>query len=331
MSYKNFEQGIPSSRLQAWKEQEARELLRREMTSRWQQSERILGILRSTRSVTDSTEGVEAWYNGVRDYTVPHANPEQAPSWTPCSWFGSLFPEIQERFGRAFFEETVVGLNGSPLVRASVINEDFFAAMLGGEKRLGHRMVHLPGEGFLYHDPKVNAFAITSDQKVEILLSNYLIKCAETMGRNVDSKMLVKDHRRPSVLAGIVNRAKTVLEADLHFFGGINGARRHAHGIIIQPTAISAPEDFIHHAFTRSEGGSVVVGEAYQEFLRYCQMGNLTRVEFTEFKRVAKELVLEKFQLGLRHDIRTPEGRQTHGWKHIRLLPDPSGQAIEAA
>ena len=75
----------------------------------------------------------------------------------------------------------------------------------------------------------------------------------------------------------------------------------------------------------------MIVGEAYQEFLRYCQMGDLTRVEFKEFKPVAKELVLEKFQIGLRHDIRTPEGRQTHGWKHIRLLPDPSGQAIEAA
>jgi hypothetical protein len=75
----------------------------------------------------------------------------------------------------------------------------------------------------------------------------------------------------------------------------------------------------------------VVVGEAYQEFLRYCQMGNLTRVEFTEFKRVAKELVLEKFQLGLRHDIRTPEGRQTHGWKHVRLLPEPTMLANEAA
>ena len=66
-----------------------------------------------------------------------------------------------------------------------------------------------------------------------------------------------------------------------------------------------------------------MVGEAYQEFLRYCQMENLNRVQFIEFKRVAKELVLEKFQLGLRHDIRTPEGRQTHGWKHIRLLPEP--------
>jgi hypothetical protein len=51
-------------------------------------------------------------------------------------------------------------------------------------------------------------------------------------------------------------------------------------------------------------------------------MESLARVEFSRFKEVAKELVMEKFQLGLRHDIRTPEGRQTHGWKHLQLLPD---------
>jgi hypothetical protein len=44
-------------------------------------------------------------------------------------------------------------------------------------------------------------------------------------------------------------------------------------------------------------------------------------VEFSRFKEVARELVMEKFQLGLRHDIRTPEGPQTHGWKDLCLAP----------
>jgi hypothetical protein len=79
------------------------------------------------------------------------------------------------------------------------------------------------------------------------------------------------------------------------------------------------------------EGSVVIVSEAYQKFLGYCQRENLTRVEFTEFKRVARELVMEKFQLGLRHDVRTPEGRQTHGWRHIRLLSDHPAQVGEAA
>jgi len=196
---------------------------------------------------------------------------------------------------------------------------------------LGHRMVHCPGDGFWFYDPRVDAFCATSDSKVELLLSNYLVKCGEALEPFANTRLLLTEHRRPAVLSRIVNKAKTVLEADQRFFEGATAARRYANGRVLQPTLASAPQDFIHNAFKRSEGGSVIVSEAYQEFLRYCQMGNLTRVEFTEFKRVAKELVLEKFQLGLRHDIRTAEGRQTHGWKHIRLLPDPSGQAIDAA
>ena len=331
MGFREIDQGIPSSSREAWKKREAQEWLRQQLASRWKESERLQGILRSAGAITMAPEALEIWADKVRPHLKQQAD-EAAPQWTPNSWFHSKFPDVAERFGNAFFEETsTAGPQHRAKILPCVINEDFFAGMLGGEKTLGHRIIHLPGEGFLYLDLKVNAFANTSDQKVEILLSNYLIKCAENMGHNVESKLLVKDHRRPSLLAGIVSRAKTVLEADPRFFQGVNGARRHAHGTIIQPATISAPEDFIHHAFTRSEGGSVIVGEAYQEFLRYCQMGNLTRVEFTEFKRVAKQIVLEKFPLGLRHDIRTPEGRQTHGWKHIRLLQEPNLQANEAA
>lgn len=331
MGYKEFLNGLTAEQIKHQRQQTEASDLRSAMLACWKESERILGILRSAGSVPATTEGVEAWFIGIKDSAQKRTVSEHVQSWTPSSWFSSKFPDVKEWFGDAFFEETVVGIQGRPVIRPTIVNEDFFAALLGGERRLGHRMVYLPGEGFLYHDPKVDAFANTSDQKVQILLSNYLVKCAGNMGANVDSSLLVKDHRRQSVLAAIVNRAKTVLEAHPRFFEGVNAARRYANGRVFQPATVSAPEDFIHTTFTRSEGSSVVVGEAYQEFLRYCQMENLTRVEFTEFKRVAKELVLEKFQLGLRHDIRTPEGRQTHGWKHLRLLPDFSEKAIEAA
>ncbi len=162
-------------------------------------------------------------------------------------------------------------------------------------------------------------------------MSNYLVKCAEGMGGNVDSKILIKEHRRPQVLAGIVHRAKTVLEADPRFFEGASAPRRHSYGRLLQPMSSSSPEDFIHGAFVPREGGIVIVSEAYHEFLRYCEMESLARMEFSRFKEVAKELVMEKFQLGLRHDIRTPEGRQTHGWKHLCLVPDFPVQVPDAA
>lgn len=58
----------------------------------------------------------------------------------------------------------------------------------------------------------------------------------------------------------------------------------------------------------------MIVGEAYQEFLRFCQMGNLTRVQFTEFKWVAKELVFKKFQIGCAMTLEPQKGvRPTAG------------------
>jgi hypothetical protein len=102
-------------------------------------------------------------------------------------------------------------------------------------------------------------------------------------------------------------------------------------GRTLQPSDAASPEDFIHSAFTPKEDAVVIVSEAYQKFLGYCQMENLIRVDFTRFKQVARDLIMEKYQLGLRHDIRTPEGRQTHGWKHVCLLPEIPAQVTHAA
>ncbi len=327
MSYLDFERGISAESLRRQREIEAAECLRADMTHRWRESERILGILRTISSIPVDIAGMDQWFSRVCKLgsEMDHDNR------TPNDWFQMRFPEAVRQFGRAFFNETRPNLHGAQVEIPLILNEDFFAALLAGERRLGHRMVYCPSDGFWFYDPRVDAFCPTSDSKVELLLSNYLVKCGEASESFADTRLLFTEHRRPTVLNRILNKAKTVLDTDQRFFEGVNAARKHANGRVLKPATVSAHEDFIHNAFTRAEGGSVIVGEAYQEFLRYCQMGNLTRVEFTEFKRVAKELVLEKFQLGLRHDIRTPEGRQTHGWKHLCLLPDLSGQVIEAA
>jgi hypothetical protein len=75
------------------------------------------------------------------------------------------------------------------------------------------------------------------------------------MGANVASKVLFLDHRRPSVLAGIVQRAKTVLEADPRFFEGANAPKRVSNGRILEPSMPSSPENFIHSTFVPKEGG----------------------------------------------------------------------------
>lgn len=321
MGYREFEKGDPVNRLEQWKRQEARERTVREMTSRWRESERVLGILRSVGSVSDSSEGVESWFEEVKHVPLPENPTFDSPAWTANQWFSARFPEVRERFGAPFFEELTHAPAASSLICPTVLNEDFLAAMLGGEKHLGHRMVYLPGEGFLFRDPRVNAFVKTSDAKVEILLSNYLLKCAENMPRNVNAKLLFKDHRRPSILSSVVARAKVILEADMNFFTGKRVQLSNQLGA--GPAGIPSPERFVQTAFAQQEGATLVVREAYQEFLRYCEGENWIRMDYTEFKKAARAVVMKKFQLGLRHDIRTPEGHQTHGWKHLRLVQNP--------
>jgi hypothetical protein len=51
MSYRDFELGITSKQLRHMREQEQAERLRWEMTSRWAESERILGILTLLRGL----------------------------------------------------------------------------------------------------------------------------------------------------------------------------------------------------------------------------------------------------------------------------------------
>lgn len=292
MSYLDFERGITSEQIRHMRQIENAAALRQDMMERWRESERILRILRSIGSTSDEIKGMDDWFCGIKAYGSP-SNSEREPRLrTPNGWFASRFQEEDIAFGSAFFEEFATSLQGSELIRPTVINEDFFAAMLGGETRLGHKMVYLPADGFWFKDPKVDAFCPTSDKKVEVLLSNYIVRCAEVMGGNVDTMFLIKEHRRPSVLASIVNRAKTVLEANPSFFEGDNAPRRSSNGRVFLPSNASSPEDFIHKAFAPKADGIVSVSEAYQKFLGYCEMENLTRVEFREFKQVARELVL---------------------------------------
>ena len=331
MGYLEFEHGITGTQMRHMKEQREQLRLQEDMTGRWRESERILSILRTVGAVSGEINGLEEWFSRVKVHPRIPTGFDERLLGTPSGWFSAMFPDQTLSFGTAFFEETARGISGSMVIRPSVINEDFFAAMLGGERRLGHKVVYLPGDGFWFKDPRVDAFCPTTDKKVEVLLSNYLVKCAENMRGNVDASLLIKDHRRADVLSAIVKRARTVLEADPRFFEGVDAPRRFLSGRTVQPALSASPEDFIHRAFVPLQGASVVVSEAYQGFLRHCQMENLLRVQFTEFKRAAKDLVMEKFQLGLRHDIRTREGRQTHGWKHLSLVSDLPGQVPDAA
>ena len=293
------------------------------------ESERILGILRQQSAEPLDSGSIESWYQRVRCFRATAE--EEKPS-TANQWFARRFPTEAYRYGPAFFSES---LTKDPFqqtkFRSALLNEDFFAAILAGEQGLGHRIVYEEDTGFWFHDPRVDLYRIASVLKMELLLSNYLVKCAEAVGVGVDQATLVADYRESHLIKRIVEKSKAVLEVDSEFFASKHGNSRILNGRVLAPSLFKAPEEFVLKTFQPKEGCSVLVTDAYQEFLCYCQLGNLKNVEFKEFKRIARELILERYQLGFRHDLRTAEGRQSHGWKHIRLLPESATKTIEAA
>jgi hypothetical protein len=71
MGFTEFDQGIPSSRLEKWRQQEANEQLSREMQARWKESERIQGILRLAGSPPEvTTEVITDWFSTVKSQTA---------------------------------------------------------------------------------------------------------------------------------------------------------------------------------------------------------------------------------------------------------------------
>ena len=238
----------------------------------------------------------------------------------PNRWFAAKFPELVQQYGPAFMEGTWTDRDGLKRFIPAYLNEDFFAAILGGNKDLGQQVVwYPPEETWYFFDYRVDAFCATTEEKLKILLSNYLIRCSQDCGSLVDVTNLVVKFRQNEVLQRIVNKAKAVLEADRLFFHGANGQRRFIDGKHVEPNEEPSYRQFVKRAIVREPAATVTLQDAFHRYFRFCkdqQMQPLTR---QEFKGLIAEVIREEFNLGLRHDVPGENGKQRHGWFGVRL------------
>ena len=237
-------------------------------------------------------------------------------------WFSDRFPE-QAHYGAAFLEGTWVDGDGLKRWVPAYLNDDFFSAILGGDARLGHRVVYYPPEDTWYfYDYRVDAYRPTTEAKLKLLLSNYLIRCSQEMGCLVDVTNLVVKFRQDDVLQRIISKAKALLEADRLFFEGAEGHKRMVDGRIINPGDPPAHEQFIKRVIVQEASGTITLTDCYHKFLRYCrEIGKIppTRVEF---QSVLVDAIRSAFNIGLRHDVPGPNGKQANGWIGIAYRQD---------
>src|SRR5665213_1592566 len=78
---------------------------------------------------------------------------------TPSEWFCQKFPEQAKQFGFPFLEMRETSCDGFSAVTPIAPNLDFFAAMLGGDKKLCESVVYFePEMQFYYFEPVLQLY-----------------------------------------------------------------------------------------------------------------------------------------------------------------------------
>ena len=239
----------------------------------------------------------------------------------PNGWFAERFPDAVDKFGPAFLEAFWIDAHLQKNVIPAHLNIDFFASVLGGDPRLGHQVVfHSQETRWYYFDPMVDAYVPTTEEKLQLLLSNILVKCSTACGRLVDIRPLVETFRKPAILNSVIQRAKAMLQADSSFFMGKDGHRRFVDGRFIEATDELSYRLFVKETITPDPCASVTVPEAFNRYMVFCARNHLSALQRTEFRALVADVIREQYHLGIRHDIDNGRGQTTHGWRGLSLV-----------
>jgi hypothetical protein len=235
---------------------------------------------------------------------------------TPSEWLGKRFPSVQERFGPAFLESIYLDDAGYKRITPISMNEDFIAGALGGDEALKHKVVFFkPESTFYFFDPRTQLFGPTSDEKLKLLASQLLVKCAQSMPASVDIEPLFIEFRTDESLRNVVKKAKALLAADASFFSPQSPYTR-AEG---PETHERLARMFIRNSIKPEPMKTLTVRECFELFCAFCKASGIQPVERRFFTPMVEDLVREEFSLNLRKDVLGDNQRMQRGWKGLSI------------
>ena len=251
----------------------------------------------------------------IRDtgQSVFHDQIEDLRAIDPRQYFQARFSEQIKRWGPAIFgSETFV--NGRPVFIPDSLNDLTLAAVIGGDRSLGHHVVfHPPESQFYYLDYRTdNSYCPTTEDKLGILASHYLIQSSQRC-HPLAAKAILK-LRTPQTIKVILTTARTILEADGQFFAGKHGHRRLVDGRYIEPNDEPSYQVFVKMAIVREPSAKLTVGDAFHRYYQFCKENAMQPLTRSDFKELVAEVIREQYDLGIRHNIVGENGRHTHGW-----------------
>jgi len=245
---------------------------------------------------------------------------------TPSEWFSKMFPEQARIFGCPFVELAEETGDGLTKINPLAPNLDFLAAILGGDEKMGHKVIYLEGEcQFYYRDQPSGIFKPTSDEKMANLLRALLVRCAEELPDTVHKLNLFLEFRSDKTIRAAIHRAKGILAADHSFFSVESKHQREKGPEIHERLARVFAEDLLE----RKPGEVLTLTNAHLIFTEFLKLKSMVPVKRTTFKDMLAPIIRQVFDLGLRNDvIDRATNHQTAGWKDLHPLDlDQNGVA----
>ena len=234
---------------------------------------------------------------------------------TPNEWFAQKYPEQLKKYGSPFLELNQPVDQFTVQILPVSINLDFFAGVLGGRRDLGHHVIYYQPEMDWYFKDQDGVYKPTTAEKLVNLYRALLMKCLGEMPGNVHKLNLFHEWRSEKVSKAIVQRAKSILQADASFFSAESKHQRIKGPELFERVA----RVFVEEMLDAEPGQILKLEEAYTFYRELLKQRNLPDVTKADFKYIVGPLIRENFQVALRNDL-IADRAGVRGWKGLKLI-----------
>jgi len=333
----------------------------------WSQSERTLNLLRAKGLYPEQQECPPAqvmtnFYDRLDLSQFPELNPssplyigpesvhraasihssandledqQASQELTHIAYFSQIYPNLVRDFGFPFYtaiRKTAYPSDqiNPPTEQLKGINTLFFAALLGGDKRLGHDVVYYgPESTFYFNDPLIGRYAPTTDAKIRFYLNHVLQDRA--WGCDTDeAQIILENFCAPKVLDAIIDQAKALLAAEKGFFEGPRAYPRFTMDTQSSKDLGATVKSFLKKQIGTDETSILTITECMTGVKEYLKKSNANLPHNKEIKTIVETNIRELYGMGLRNDLVLPDNTCVVGWKGIRLDRLPLTSASQA-
>ena len=235
---------------------------------------------------------------------------------SPNAWFCQKYPMQFEQHGSPFLELTQRLDQFSTQTICVSINQQFFAACLGGRKDLNHHVIYYESELTYYFKDVDGVYKPTTAEKLANLYRGLLMRCLQEMPPTVHKLNLFHEFTSDKYAKSVVQKAKSLLLADPSFFRA-DGPNQRIRGVeVIERVA----RVFVESLLTKEAGQILVLQDAYAMFRDLLRQRELPDIKRSVFQSVAAPLIRNQFDVALRNDLSLGDRSGIRGWKGVKVI-----------